>query len=240
MSIDTRYIDGSYLQATGGWHSEDAAWKVDHIMSVIGEIAPGLKSIGDIGCGSGDILAQLAVRVPTANLLEGWELAPEAYALTKRHTLSQISFHNKSLFDFPGSKYDLMMAMDVFEHVSDYLGFLEKLREHGERFVFHIPLDASALTIFNEEHVLRNKREEIGHLHYFTKYSALATLEDAGYKILNYKFTHAKVFPPANYLSGKIRQGLRKIVFALSPYFCARTIGGCAMMVLAERAEVNG
>jgi 2-polyprenyl-3-methyl-5-hydroxy-6-metoxy-1,4-benzoquinol methylase len=233
VDIEARYIDGSYLKESQSWHSGDADWKVGQILPLFKNIDPAPATIGDIGCGSGDILAALATALPSVKRFEGWEIAPEAFAMTGRHSNQKLVFRNESLLENADVRYDVALAIDVFEHVTDYIGFLRQLNRHAKHFVFHIPLDASAYTIFFEENILRYKREKTGHLHYFSKYTALATLEDCGYQIEDYRFTHAKVFPPAKNFMGKFKQGIRKAVFAISPNFCARTIGGCSLAVLA-------
>ena len=45
------------------------------------------------------------------------------------------------------SHYDVLLVIDVFEHVPDYLGFIEKLRQKADLKVFHIPLDLSVSSI---------------------------------------------------------------------------------------------
>ncbi len=233
MALDNRYMDGSYLEETGNWHSEDAHWKAQHILRGMQALGTSVKTVGDIGCGSGDVLAYLAKNLPDIDAFAGWELAPAAFDLTLRHASPKLSFFNQSLFEAPGQVYDLILAMDVFEHVEDYIGFLKKLRAHGKAFMFHIPLDASAYSVFFEENILRYKREKVGHLHYYTKYTALATLEDSGYSIVNHFFTHSKVETPAKGAKEKVKQAVRKAVFGVNPDLCSRTIGGCSLMVTA-------
>ncbi len=234
MSIDSRYTDGSYMAETGGWHAEDADWKAGHIKRVIAGIADRLSSVCDFGCGSGDVLARLAQNWMKPETFEGWELAREAFALSSRHQNPKLVFHNESLLNHPAQKYDLLLMMDVFEHVEDYIGMLRNIREHATWFVFHIPLDASAMGILQDSSFLRYKRENVGHLHYFTEYTALATLRDAGFEIEQYFFTHSVVHPPATRLVDKVRFGIRKILFSMNAGFYSRFMGGCSLMVLAK------
>ena len=83
------------------------------------------------------------------------------------------------------------MAIDVFEHVEDYFGFLRKLREKAEYKIFHIPLDLSVQTVLRSSPIIKG-RKSVGHIHYFTKETALETLKDTGYEIIDYFY---KVVP---------------------------------------------
>jgi len=78
-------------------------------------------------------------------------------------------------------RFDLLLCIDVFEHIPNYLVFLEKLRNHADRFIFHIPLDLSVLTILRPARLLKG-RYGVGHLHTFNYELALAVLKDTGYE----------------------------------------------------------
>ena len=41
--------------------------------------------------------------------------------------------------------YDLIICADVFEHVEDYYGFLEKISKKAKYILFNIPLDINLL-----------------------------------------------------------------------------------------------
>jgi 2-polyprenyl-3-methyl-5-hydroxy-6-metoxy-1,4-benzoquinol methylase len=53
----------------------------------------------------------------------------------------------KDFLEEKDTYFDVVMAIDVFEHVEDYLGFIRRLRVKGEYKVFHIPLDLSVQTV---------------------------------------------------------------------------------------------
>jgi hypothetical protein len=74
--------------------------------------------------------------------------------------------------------------MDVFEHVDDYLGFLKLCKGRAKNTMFHIPLDISAQAVLRNQ--LIDSRNSVGHLHHFIKDTAIATLVDSGYEIVDY------------------------------------------------------
>jgi len=77
-------------------------------------------------------------------------------------------------------------------------------------------------------------RNDYGHLHYFTKETALATLQDTGYSIVDWCFTpyfdelHSKT------LKNKIGQLPRKILKMISPELQVKLLGGSSLLVLAK------
>lgn len=124
------------------------------------------------------------------------------------------------------------MAIDVFEHVEDYFGFLRSLREKGTYKVFHIPLDLSVQMVLRSSPILRT-RSLVGHLHYFTKETALATLKDTGFIIVDYFYTNASELPNRGWKADLLKIP-RKLGFLIDQDLTARIFGGFSLMVLAK------
>ena len=79
-----------------------------------------------------------------------------------------------------------------------------------------------------------NGRKKYGHLHYFTKETALATLEDAGYSILDWFYTPEQLELPNRSARSAILNIPRKLFFNLHQDLTVRVFGGYSMMVLAQ------
>jgi hypothetical protein len=123
----------------------------------------------------------------------------------------------------------------VFEHIPNYLSFLERLHKHADQFIFHIPLDLSLLTVLRPKRLLKT-RYGVGHLHMFTYELAQAVLKDAGYEIVDSSFTAGGLELPKN--SKRLRTVLanlpRRVVSAFSERLAARILGGYSLLVLAK------
>ena len=133
----------------------------------------------------------------------------------------------------PNRRFDLLLAIDLIEHVDDYLGLLRGLLPRAEHKIFHIPLDLSAYTVLRN-HPILNMRASVGHIHYFTADTALAALRDTGYEIIEWCYT-----PNDEPLSGmplkqKILRLLRQGLFRLNADFSVRALGGRSLLVLAR------
>jgi SAM-dependent methyltransferase len=233
-SFEQRYLDGAYLADTGDWHEEDAAWKARHLHATIAGAGLQPRSIADIGCGSGGVLVQLQAMLAPGTDFTGYEIAEPAFALAQPRANAHLRFINGSALEAQ-AHYDLALAMDVFEHVPDYLGFLEQLRDKADRFIFHVPLDLSVRALLSD--VPMQRRRSVGHLHYFTTATAQATLEESGYRVVSAFHTHAIVQPAPTGLKQKLRMKPHEWLFKASPERCATWLGGCSWMVLAEPAR---
>jgi hypothetical protein len=99
--------------------------------------------------------------------------------------------------------------------------------------VFHIPLDLSVQTVFRGD-VLLTQREKLGHLHYFTKETALATLTGAGYEIVDYLYTGYSLELPNRSWRSKLLEVPRKLLFSVHQDLTVRIFGGFSLLVLAK------
>ena len=125
------------------------------------------------------------------------------------------------------------MAIDVFEHVEDYIGFLRNFRPKGRYKVFHIPLDLSVQFVLRGSSLLAG-RKMVGHIHYFTKETALATLNDSGYQVIDYAYTNISLDFHRYGWKNRLMRLPRKILFAIHKDIAVKILGGFSLLVLAE------
>lgn len=232
-STADRYRDGSYLTANSDWHEADAPWKAAHVATLLAghDVAP--ASLCDIGCGTGGVLRALADRLPAGVRLVGYEPSPDARALAPDD--DRITLVAGGL-EADGARYDVAMALDVFEHVEDHFAFLRQLRDRGTHVVLHIPLDLSALAVARERPLLDTRRT-LGHIHMFTLGTALATLAETGYDVVASQLTRSGVEGPSLSRRGRITGLPRRLAFRLHPELAARLLGGFSLLVLATAAS---
>jgi hypothetical protein len=124
-------------------------------------------------------------------------------------------------------------VIDVFEHIEDYFCFLRKLRPKGEYKIFHIPLDLSVQTVLRGTPLLKG-RELVGHIHYFTKETALASLKDTGYEILDYFYTPGLIELATRDWKRLLLKLPRKWLFSLNKELTVKILGGFSLIVLAK------
>lgn len=227
-----RYLDGAYLAHNPTWHAEHSPTKARWIDEILARNRLVPRSIAEVGCGSGEILVELKQRRPQANFT-GYEISPQAFAICSAKQADGLEFRLEDLLQAPTPPYDLLLAIDVFEHVPDYLGFLKALRDKARHQIFHIPLDLSvqALARATSFPVLR---DQTGHLHYFFKDTALATLRDCGYEIVDWNYTRSSQELPGKGLRTKIANLPRRLMQLFSEDLSARLFGGYSLLVLTR------
>ena len=222
------YDDGRYAAKNPGWHEKDAPWKARQVLSLLSDRNLRPESIVDIGCGTGGVLEVIAADLGGTRLV-GYDPSPQALEMVRRSDRVEIRAGTaKDVHEH----YDLLLSLDVFEHVEDYIGFLRSLRPIADWFIFHIPLDASAQSVMREKPLL-SARSTVGHLHYFTRGTALATLETAGFQIADDRL----LFPhdlPGRQARTRIANIPRALGRRLRPQLSARIFGGSTLLVLAS------
>jgi SAM-dependent methyltransferase len=225
------YTDGSYLAKTGGtWHLEDSLFKAQCIASMLArhpEIKP--NSICEIGCGAGGILAELQKMLPNDIAFTGYDISPQAHAISARFSNPLCQFILGDAFAY-ASKYDLVLVMDVIEHVEDYFSFLRHAREKGDWKVYHIPLDAYVSGILRGN----NSWDTVGHLHLFTIETALRSLQHTGHRVIDWTFTDPSIATPRKTTREKVANLVRRPLARLSKKFAARLMGGYSMLALTK------
>src|ERR1700691_1020537 len=84
VSIDSEsaiYRNGSYLKYNPSWHVEESPFKVRQILRMISRQKLTPKSICDVGCGAGLVLAELQPNLSSDCIFWGYDVSPDALAL---------------------------------------------------------------------------------------------------------------------------------------------------------------
>jgi SAM-dependent methyltransferase len=236
VSIDSEsavYRDGSYLKHNPSWHVEESPFKVRQILRMMRRQKLAPKSVCDIGCGAGLVLTELQSHLPSECICWGYDVSPDALAMCTNGGNGNLRFRLCDVRkDTCDTFFDLLLMLDVFEHVEDYIGLVRTVRSRAKLKLFHIPLDLSVQAVLRKNGLLL-RRDHHAHLHYFTKETALRTLTDVGYTIVDHFYT-PRCIELGNLLVQKIARTPRKLCFAVSPELTVRVLGGFSLMVLAE------
>jgi cyclopropane fatty-acyl-phospholipid synthase-like methyltransferase len=227
-----RYFDGAYLAHNPTWHAEHSPTKARWIDEILRRNKLEPRTIAEVGCGSGEILVELRKRRSGA-AFTGFEISPDAYAICSPKSSEGLEFRLTDLLQIESEPFDLLLAIDVFEHVPNYVGFLKALKTKARHVIFHIPLDLSVQALLRGT-TYPILRERTGHLHYFFKYTALATLRDCGYEIVDWNYTRSSQELPGKGLRTKIANLPRKLMQTVSEDLSARLFGGYSLLVLTR------
>lgn len=191
---------------------------------VLGFVPDGVARVLEIGCGSGEFGATLKRRGGVS--VVGVELV-EAAAAIARERLDQViaaDVQHQDL-DLPEQAFDCLVCNDVLEHLVDPWTVLARLRRHlapGGWLVASIP------NVRHQKVVRRLlwpgewRYEDKGvldrtHLRFFTRSSARALVESAGFGIVREEGMHPSKFPvwlrAINALAGGAFDDMRYLQF---------------------------
>jgi SAM-dependent methyltransferase len=227
------YTSGEYFKNNPTWDAEDSPWKASQIMRMIERNSIRPKTICEVGCGAGEILAELQRMMDKDCVFSGYEISPQAFELCKDKISERLHFKLGDIMSEKDAHFDLVLLIDVIEHVEDHYSFLRNMKSKGEYKILHIPLDLSAQSVLRAGRLEKN-RESVGHIHYFTKETALGALKDAGYEVLDHFYTASIVDLPARSFLSYIAKMPRKLLFAANKDLAVRLLGGYSLMVLTR------
>ena len=181
------YAGGGYLEKNPLWHTDESPWKAKYVLHMMAKnlIAP--KTICDVGCGAGEMLRLIQDGMDEGCTFWGYEISPQAFELCQRRANERLHFKLADIRQEEGVHFDLILVMDVLEHLEDYFSFLREIRPRSEYKIIQIPLDISVRTVLLGK--LVEFRAAYGHVHYFTKDVALQMMNDVGYEVIDYVYT---------------------------------------------------
>jgi len=179
----------------------------------------------------------------------GYEISPQAFERSHKRSSERVQFKLADIRQEHDAHFDLILLMDVLEHLEDYFSFLRELQPKAEYKIIHIPLDISVRTVLWGE--LTDFRAAYGHLHHFTKEMALQMLSDVGYEVIDYAYTWQRNSLQYVWNENKkdfwklarrlVGFGARAILglpsqalFAIHEDFAARVMGQWRLLVLAK------
>jgi hypothetical protein len=236
-SSNDMYADGSYEGNNPSLHREDSAWKAKEVSDLILKHSLQPAKILEVGTGAGHVLDQLSKMNAEIQELSGFDISPFAIAEAKKIENNKLNFH---IGELPvEATADLMLMLDVLEHVDDFYSFLRSLRNHAQYFIFHIPLDLSCRTLLRP-HIIHQQRKDVGHIHYFSKEMVLWAMEDTGYQVIDWKYTRpvTDILPSLSFFR-KIKKHLRNFSFGINEDLSAKLWGGYSILMLLKKESQN-
>ncbi len=232
--VDPSYAEGDYF-ADAQRHSADAAFKADRFLKLFLNVVESerlsVRSFVDVGCGSGDIIKQIADSLRPQGFnsatFKAYDVSPHVLDIKK----DGVEYVHGD-FCKTDEVVDVVTLFDVFEHVPDPICFLKKIAEHSRVIAMHIPLDDTWNYALRNR--FRKKLADPGHLIFLNTASALNLLAYAGLRVVDYQYTFGFMAPSGHKtLLQKIAFPLRYLLAQISPWVLGRTLGGASLMVLA-------
>jgi SAM-dependent methyltransferase len=152
----------------GRWRALGAAGKAAHVAVLCARAGLTPRTVVEIGCGDGAVLAALSAR-GIGERLDGFELSPEAAALARAKPLERagrIEAYDGSAVPAPDDVYDLAILTHVLEHVPEPEALLGEAARVARHVVVEVPLEANRSA---RRPAVRAQAARIGHLHAFAR-----------------------------------------------------------------------
>jgi len=236
------YLSGEYINNNSTYHVEDSNYKWNNFKNILtksGIDSKSFNNVVEVGCGAGQIIsnAKNSDLFYNCNFV-GYDINPDAIKIAKNLNGS-INFVNKDFFESDlFGKTDLIICADVFEHIENSHEFLRILANGSKYLLFNIPLDISLLSLLMQENILSNFYKKLGHLHFYSKKTALLTLEHSGINIIHHSYAKFRIshFPKGSLTIKRILSILpQKLIDLVSEDLACILLGGYSLVVLAEK-----
>lgn len=233
------YQDGEYFENNPTWHEQDSPRKAAWISSILGRRSLVPRSVAEVGCGAAGILRELSKTFVDTEF-EGWDISPQAIELARSRPQERLGIHRGDLLQ-AGRTWDLLLAIDVLEHMENPADFLRSATAVCRFSVIHLPLDLSVQTV-GRGFPLLERRRTLGHIHMFTRATAKALVEENGWEILEETYTAGALELPiepgwASHFKNIVLRLPRRLAFALAPHLAVRILGGWSILLLCKPKE---
>jgi SAM-dependent methyltransferase len=168
--------DAAEALRLGRWRELGARSKAAHVRALCARTKLRPRTLVEIGCGDGALLAALRGLAP---VFDGFELSAPAAELARRALPDARRIEPFDGSEVPADEdaYDLALLSHVLEHVPDPLPLLAEAARVAHEVIVEVPLED------NRSARRPAKREEaarIGHLHAFSRADVRELLEQAG------------------------------------------------------------
>jgi hypothetical protein len=176
--------------------------------------------------------------LPDTFQFHGYDISPTAISLAKKYERDRIQFFCQDFFETKKENFDLLISIYVVEHIPNYYEFLTQCKNRAEFKIIVFPMNMNVISVMLNRPKL--EYEKAGHLHFFNEFTAIQSMRDCGYEIIDYSYLVG---------SGKIkttmnsRANWKKRLMAipraitnslLSPSLSLRFFGGGGIMILAR------
>ncbi|MGA2682178.1 MAG: class I SAM-dependent methyltransferase [Candidatus Bathyarchaeia archaeon] len=245
------YYTDEYARRNPSLHEEDSPWKIRWIMPLVAlfvklNISQSVRVL-DVGGGAGIILKVISeklrkdYRVSVTKYV--LDLSPLMLARQKQTNPDIQAFYNVDLCEngLDTKFFDLVLMVDVVEHVQDSDKALNEVGRIGKFAVFNIPLEKNVVeflwNIISHGALRRRRIASVGHLHIYTYSSALKQIKKRCGDPVDYYFTDPKPWPFD--FKNRIRDLLVVRIFKLSPKISTLLFGASSLMVLVKCRKTN-
>jgi len=163
------------------WRELSAGPKADHVMTLCARAGIAPRTVADVGCGDGAMLAELARR-GFGERHVGFELSSPAVDIARNQPgIDEVHPYDGVRLPAEDGAFDLGVLSHVIEHVPEPSVTLREAARVCRAVVVEVPLEANASA---GRPAKRAHAHEIGHLHRFDRRQVDAFVATAGLRVV--------------------------------------------------------
>lgn len=163
------------------WRQLGAVAKADHVVALCRRGGLDPRTVVDVGCGDGAMLAELTRRGFTPDRRVGFELSASAVPLAREQPgVDEAHPFDGAHLPVADGAFDVAILSHVLEHVVDPAELLREAARAARAVVFEVPLEDNRSA---RRPAKRAGARAIGHLHRFSRAQMHAIAAEAGLQI---------------------------------------------------------
>lgn len=234
------YTSGEYIQNNPTLHLEDTPWKIEKITTALDMFIQVslLKHVRllDVGGGAGLILKGVS------DYLREKNINVNKYALDMSREMLQIQRENNpdmtmhreggiEKTSFRNKEIDLVLMVDVLEHVSDPVAALKELNRISKYIIFKVPMENNLyynmLNLVKRGGLRRDIYEKVGHIHFYSFRKLKRQLAAYAGDVMEYAFVNdfrymlSEGYHRKLTVREKVVFAAGNVIFGISPFLCA-------------------
>jgi SAM-dependent methyltransferase len=229
-----QFYDESYRRASAEgdrhmrWRQLSARGKADHAIELCARAGLAPRSVAEIGCGDGALLAELGAR-GLAGELHGFEVSEEAARIARTRGapgLVGVSVFDGRRLPVDDNAFDVALLSHVLEHVPDPAALLREAARVSRAVVLEVPLEANLSARRGSK---RSEAAEIGHIQSLDRDAVRALVAGAGLSVRE-ELLDPLPLEVHRFFAGSrgeraratLKAGVRRALFKMSPRVAER------------------
>jgi len=254
MDVKNLYVTDEYMEKNPSLHEEDSAWKIGKIIPALERLMkemPAREQINllDVGGGAGVVLSRVSAYLSSEHGLRvnkyALDLSPGMLKVQHERNpdLRRAVNEDITATSFKDKELDLVLMIDVLEHVPDPVAALKELKRISHYVLFKVPLENN--TLFNVRNLARGGRprqqaiEDIGHINTYTLGSVRRQVEAHAGEVLHLSLTNvfdywlnSEHYRQSMNAKFRLLNRTAASMFQVSPRLCSLMFGDFVMMLV--------
>ncbi|MBU1129927.1 class I SAM-dependent methyltransferase [Patescibacteria group bacterium] len=176
-----------YTNKNPNMHLKDSITKAKQISQVI-PFNIKINSLLDVACGAGLVTIQIVKKLKP-RYAQGVDISTAMIDKAKSLDVNKLIFwENADIFKYqPKRKFDLVICVDILEHVADDSKFLKKVASLGKYIIIKTPLEDSLFSGFLRKTKIfdtwQDTENRYGHIHHYNEKILINLIKKGNLKI---------------------------------------------------------